>query len=168
MIAVAKDSDGCSAATKGERSRRATDIALQRWEVARQKLEDVPRLADLGQIREGDPQNNQFILRCDSRIDLSVFIYCGEDARSALGDANHGQTLAEAMPLEIRDKIYEACMSALQGKAPSAVEGEFENDGSTVRFRCIFMPTGTSDPEGGGHYLFGAFSSDRPLNATLH
>jgi len=141
--------------------RRATDQARERWQAVRQGAR-LPRLYQLRVAADDAQWRNQFILRCDANVPMSVFIFCGETAQAALGLDRFGGTLQAALPGPIREPIYAACNEALDSSTPAGAEGSYEDDGAEVLYRSIFLPMLGTEGEEAATYLFGAFSSNSP------
>jgi hypothetical protein len=165
MTSFSDSPDDASKGTMIGRPRRATDVALERWQMLRRDGLDAPTLGEIAREQDDASRRNQFILRCDERIDRSVFIYCGETARAGMGNVDNGQILGESLVPDLRSRIHEACAAVLRHWRPLFIDGRFADSGLEVLFRCIVMPAHSTIPEKEGRYLVGAFSCNRPLAA---
>jgi len=153
--------------TKSATKRRATDLARERWQSVRRNSH-LPRLYQLRVSADDAQWRNQFILRCDSEVPMSVFIFCGESAQAALRLSRFGGTLQAALPGAIRDEIYAACREALHSGGGAEAEGSYDDDNGEVLYRSVFLPMLGTEGEESAAYLFGAFSSNAPERlATL-
>jgi hypothetical protein len=101
----------------------------------------------------------EFLLKTDPIPGLSVFVLCGDALRAILGRSVLGATLRDCMPDRARERLAQACATAVKQGAPALDEGVFETGaGTEVRYRGVFMPL-RSRAHAAPDYLFGAYSS---------
>jgi len=136
-------------------SRRATSRALARWAESRRDRR-VPTLCDL--LSDGrECTGQEFLLKADSNPGLSVLVMHGDGLRPGRGGTALGLTLCDAIPMELRDELSEACAAAQLQEDAVGKEGAFTSaSGTEVRYRSIFMPV-RSDSGYDHKFIFGVF-----------
>ena len=135
--------------------RRGTVRAMSAW-AGLSGNSGIPVLAEL-RDRHQDMSVQEFLLKTDPIPGLSVFVICSDALSAILGRKVLGATLRDCMPDMARERLAQACATAVKQGAPALDEGAFESKaGDQVRYRGVFMPL-RSTVQAAPDYLFGAY-----------
>ena len=136
--------------------RRSTEKLRHYWTGLSQG-EAVPDINGIA-IQPGDPEwRKRFLLKEDTDLPMSVFIFCGESVTALFNDPPLAKPLLQVAPPHLKKDL-----ARVQGDmSPSfqAIEsgGSYWNRGEKVRYRYILLPLNSPTQEHG--YIVGAYSS---------
>jgi hypothetical protein len=156
IVSASGEAENVSDQPLAHDERRATGRAGSNWQAAK-GAEAIPSLTALGVGDMSAEWSNRFLIRCDKEMPRAVFIACGNALQSEWDIERMGETLENALPVELCGRFAEGCQRSLTEGCPVPVEGSYRTDADCeVMFRCVMMPVRAMNDE--IEFVYGAYS----------